>query len=77
VQTLDATWLPTAAQAASGLRLTLGGKRVKRKADGSFTLGPRACGARVLAVDGAGGETSLPLPACPKKPPRTDTPSKG
>ena len=75
VQTLDATWLPTAAQAASGLQLTLGGKRVKRKADGSFTLGPKACGARLLAVDGAGGETSLALPACPKKPPKPDKPA--
>jgi len=75
VQTLDATWLPTAGQATSRLRLTLGGKRVKRKADGSFTLGPKACGARLLAVDGADGETSLPLPACPKKPPKTDKPA--
>ncbi|HEX4692843.1 MAG TPA: beta-N-acetylglucosaminidase domain-containing protein [Solirubrobacteraceae bacterium] len=77
VQTLDATWLPAADQAASGLRLTLGGKRVKRKGDGSFTLDAKACGMRLLAVDGAGGETSLPLPACPKKPPKPDKPAKG
>jgi hypothetical protein len=49
------------------------GKRVKRDADGSYALPAKACGTRVLAVDGAGGETSLPLPACPKKP----KPAKG
>jgi hypothetical protein len=76
VQALDATWLPTAGQAGSGLQLTLGGKRVKRKADGSFTLAPEACGTRLLAIDPAGGDTSLPLPACPKKPPKADKPTK-
>jgi hypothetical protein len=75
VQGLDAAWLPTAEQAASGLQLTLRGKRVKHKADGSFTLGPEACGTRLLAVDRAGGETSLPLPACPAKPPKKDKPA--
>jgi hypothetical protein len=75
VQTADATWLPTAGQASSSLRLTLGGNRVRRKADGSFALHPDACGARLLAVDGAAGETSLPLPACPRKP-RRPTPPK-
>ncbi|MEA2281093.1 MAG: hyaluronoglucosaminidase [Solirubrobacteraceae bacterium] len=74
VQTADATWLPAAGQAASGLRLTLRGNRVRRKADGSFALRPDACGARLLAVDGAGGETSLPLPACPKKPRKPASP---
>jgi hypothetical protein len=76
VQTADATWLPTADQAASSLRLTLAGERVRRKANGSYALDPDACGARLLAVDGAGGETSLPLPACPKKPRKPKPPSK-
>jgi hypothetical protein len=76
IQTLDATWLPTADQTAASVRLTLNGKRVKRKADGSFRLDPKACGKRLLAVDAAGGETSLPLPACPKKPPKPKA-SKG
>jgi hypothetical protein len=76
VQAADAAWLPTADQAASSLRLTLGGERVRRKASGSYALDPDACGARLLAVDGAGGETSLPLPACPKKPRKPKPPSK-
>jgi hypothetical protein len=68
VAALDAAWLPTADRAAAGLRLTLRGKRVRRKADGTFALDSGACGARLLAVDGAGGETSLALPRCAKRP---------
>jgi hypothetical protein len=40
---------------------------VRRHRDGSFTLPATACGARVLATDGAGGQTSVPLPPCPKR----------
>jgi hypothetical protein len=69
----DAAWQPVAEDAASSLALTVRGKRVKRDADGGYALPAKACGTRVLAVDGAGGETSLPLPACPKKP----KPAKG
>lgn len=65
---LDAAWLPTARQATARVRVTAGGSRVRRKRDGSFLLtGSKGCGGRLLAVDGAGGETSLPLPACPAK----------
>jgi len=69
VTALDAGWLPTADQAAARVRLTVGGARVRHRADGSFLLtGRQGCGGRLLAVDGADGETSLPLPACPKQP---------
>jgi hyaluronoglucosaminidase len=70
VTALDAEWVPVAGQAAARVRLTLDGERVRRRADGSFTLPEGTCGTRVLADDGAGGETSLPLPACPKRKPK-------
>ena len=69
VTAIDTAWAPNAALAGANRRLhvTVDGKRVKRKRDGSFTLPADTCGVRVLATDGAGGETSLPLPPCPKK----------
>ena len=69
VTALDVAWAPQADLAGANrrLQLTMGGKKVKRKRDGSFTLPATACGVRVLATDAAGGETSLPLPPCPKK----------
>ena len=63
----DAAWAPTAHVAAARVRVTLDGKKVRRHRDGSFTLPAESCGGRLLAVDGAGGETSLALPACPRK----------
>jgi hypothetical protein len=69
VNVLDVSWTPQADLASANRRLqvTMGGKPVKRKRDGSFTLPATACGVRVLATDAAGGETSLPLPPCPRK----------
>jgi hypothetical protein len=70
VTALDTAWAPNAAVAGARrrLRVTFRGKRVKHGLQGRFTLPAESCGARVLATDGAGGETSLPLPPCPKKP---------
>jgi hyaluronoglucosaminidase len=67
VTALDAAWLPTAELAGSRVRVTLGATRIRVAADGTFTLPPATCGARVLATDAAGGATSLPLPPCPRK----------
>jgi hypothetical protein len=69
VTALDAAWVPNAAEAGARRRLvvTFRGKRVKHGLQGAFTLPAGSCGARVLATDGVGGETSLPLPPCPKK----------
>jgi hyaluronoglucosaminidase len=69
VTALDAAWAPNADLAAARrqLQVTFRGKRVKHGLQGRFTLPADSCGARVLVTDGAGGETSLPLPPCPKK----------
>ena len=67
VTALDGVWQPDAARAARRLRVTLAGKRVRRDRAGRFTLPADSCGGRVLATDGAGGETSLPLPRCPHR----------
>jgi hypothetical protein len=67
VTVLDGVWQPDAARAARRLRVTLAGKRVRRDRAGRFTLPADSCGGRVLATDGAGGETSLPLPRCPHR----------
>jgi hypothetical protein len=64
VMGLDAAWAPKAARAGRWLRLTVGTRRIRLAPDGRFTLPAKACGRRVLATDDAGGQTSLPLPAC-------------
>ena len=76
VAAADTAWASAERAATRRLSLTLDGERVRRDADGNFTLPPDSCGARLLAVDGAGDETSLPLPACPKKPKRPDKPAQ-
>jgi hyaluronoglucosaminidase len=68
VTALDAVWAPSADLAAGQVTVMAGTKRIHPDASGRFTLPAKACGERVLATDGAGGATSLPLPACPKKP---------
>ena len=65
VTALDAAWQPTAA-AATAVTVSMRGKPIPVGRDGSFSLPPTACSKRVLAEDGAGGETSVLLAPCPR-----------
>jgi hypothetical protein len=57
----DSTWQGRAEEAASRVRVTVGGRRVRLSPSGAFRLRLRACGRLVLAVDGAGGRAAQRL----------------
>jgi hypothetical protein len=57
----DSAWQGRADEAASRVRVTIGGRRVRLSRSGAFRLGPRACGRLLLAVDGAGGRSAQRL----------------
>jgi hyaluronoglucosaminidase len=57
----DSAWQGRAGEAASRVRVTVGGRRVRLSPSGAFRLGPHACGRLLLAVDGAGGRAAQRL----------------
>jgi hyaluronoglucosaminidase len=66
VDALDSDWQNGAGRAASSVRVTLDGRPLALRGDGSFTLPLSACGRLVEAIDGAGGRTDARVPACRK-----------
>ncbi|TMM09370.1 MAG: hypothetical protein E6G00_10515 [Actinobacteria bacterium] len=64
VDALDSSWQDRADAAASSVIVTVRGRRVRLSRRGAFRLGRRACGALVVATDGAGGRTGLRLGRC-------------
>jgi hyaluronoglucosaminidase len=53
----DAAWLPGAGDAAASVSVDLDGEPVSLDSSGRFRLPPGSCGGRLVATDGAGGET--------------------
>ena len=61
----DGAWQPRAGAAASGVTVTLAGRRVALSKTGAFRLArAAACGRLLVARDGAGGRTAVRLPRC-------------
>ena len=56
---LDAGWKATAGRAARRVSLTLDGRRVEAAGDGRFALPRSAAGGLLVALDGAGGRTTV------------------
>jgi hypothetical protein len=67
VDELDAAWQERAERAASGVTLTLNGRRVRLRSDGAFNMGRGACGRLLIATDGAGGATAKRVPKCSRR----------
>jgi hyaluronoglucosaminidase len=61
VASRDSAWQDRAGQAASRVRVTVAGRRVRLSRSGAFRLGRRACGRLVVALDGAGGRSAQRL----------------
>jgi hypothetical protein len=64
VDELDAAYQQRADRAAASVSVTLNGRRIGLRDDGTFRLGPRACGRLLIATDGAGEQTSARVPKC-------------
>ena len=64
VVALHDQWVPQSDRAGRSVRLRLGGRRVRHSRQGDFQLPAKACGRRLVAVDGAGDRTELRLPRC-------------
>jgi hypothetical protein len=67
VEELDRSWLPQSEQAAGKVTVTLDGRAVALRPDGSFALSRAACGRTLVATDGAGGSIALHLRACRRR----------
>jgi hypothetical protein len=67
VDELDAAWRRRADRAAASVTLTLNGRAVRLSGDGAFTLSRRACGALLVATDGAGERTAKRVPRCRRR----------
>jgi beta-N-acetylglucosaminidase-like protein len=63
VRSLDAGFAAGAEQAAASVALTLNGRPVALGDDGRFTLAAVAAGGTLTATDGAGGRTTVLVPA--------------
>lgn len=65
VRSIDSRWRATAAaEASSGVSLTLDGRPVAIDESGDFELGGGACGGLLVATDGAGNQTAVRLRDC-------------
>ena len=53
--------------AASSVRVLFAGDAVQVDRDGSFSVSGEVCGRTVIAIDGAGGKTSVRLPRCRRR----------